>query len=166
VPHLKRHSQARFQAPDRLMRGRRALRDTDLVEADLGTIVRNMISGQYSNALRVVAFNAAEGWSRDVSEDVAHEVLERAYDADTTLSAAAEPGFPCGPFCRKVSSMLRCYTSGDGASPVAPCVTQIPRLAPSDNGGAFSFAHSRLYFALAAAIEAAGLWSHKWRAER
>ncbi len=31
------------------------------------------------------AFNADEGWSRDVSEDIAGEVLERAFDADDTL---------------------------------------------------------------------------------
>jgi hypothetical protein len=35
--------------------------------------------------LRVVVFNTAEGWSRDVSEDIAGEVLERAFDADTNL---------------------------------------------------------------------------------
>ena len=44
------------------------------------------ISGQYSNALRVVAFNTAEGWSRDVSEDIANEVLERAFDGDENFS--------------------------------------------------------------------------------
>ena len=32
------------------------------------------------------AFNTAEGWSRDVSEDIAGEVLERAFDADDNLS--------------------------------------------------------------------------------
>src|ERR1700729_321847 len=40
--------------------------------------------------LRVVAFNTAEGWSRDVSEEIAYDVLDRAYDADTTLSAGAK----------------------------------------------------------------------------
>jgi hypothetical protein len=34
----------------------------------------------------VVAFNTAEGWSRDVSEDIAGEVLERAFDADDNLA--------------------------------------------------------------------------------
>jgi hypothetical protein len=34
----------------------------------------------------VVAFNTAEGWSRDVSEDIASEVLDRAFDADDNLS--------------------------------------------------------------------------------
>jgi hypothetical protein len=55
-------------------------------EADRETIIRNLLSGQYSNALRVIAFNAAEGWSRDVSEDIAGEVLDRAFDADDNLS--------------------------------------------------------------------------------
>jgi hypothetical protein len=47
--------------------------ETDLVQADRDTIVRNFISGQYEDALRVVSFNVAEGWSRDVSEDIAGE---------------------------------------------------------------------------------------------
>src|ERR1700722_3707118 len=68
----------------------RAFRATDLAEADLGTIVRNMISGEYRDPLRVVAFNTVEGWSRDVSEEIAYDVLDRAYDADTTLSAGAK----------------------------------------------------------------------------
>jgi hypothetical protein len=61
-----------------------------LDEADRETVIRNFLSGQYGNALRVIAFNAAEGWSQDVSEDVAHEVLDRTYDADDTLSEATK----------------------------------------------------------------------------
>jgi hypothetical protein len=68
----------------------RAFRETDLAEADHDTIVRKMISGEYSHPLRVVAFNTVEGWSRDVSEEIANDVLDRAYDADTTLSADAK----------------------------------------------------------------------------
>ena len=68
----------------------RAFRETDLAEADHDTIVRNMISGEYRNPLRIVAFNTVEGWSRDVSEEIAYDVLDRAYDADTTLSAGAK----------------------------------------------------------------------------
>ena len=64
----------------------RAFLETDLAEADREIIIRNFISGQYDNALRVVALNAAEGWSRDVSEDVAGEIVDRAYDADETLT--------------------------------------------------------------------------------
>jgi hypothetical protein len=61
----------------------RAFVETDIAEADRETIVRNFITGQYSDAIRVVAFNTAEGWSRDVSEDIALEIIQRAVDADS-----------------------------------------------------------------------------------
>jgi hypothetical protein len=61
---------------------------TDAAEADRETMIRNVISGQYSAPLQVIAFNTAEGWSRNVSEDI--EVLERAFDADDTLSEATK----------------------------------------------------------------------------
>lgn len=41
-------------------------------------VIENMLHGQYTKPVQVVAFSASEGWSRDVSEDIAHEVLERA----------------------------------------------------------------------------------------
>jgi hypothetical protein len=63
----------------------RAFVETDIAEADRETVLRSFISGQYSNALRVIAFNTAEGWSRDVSEDIADELLQRACDADDNL---------------------------------------------------------------------------------
>jgi hypothetical protein len=59
--------------------------ETDPAKADRETIIRNFLTGQYSDALRVVAFNTAEGWSSDVSEDIALEILQRAFDADDTL---------------------------------------------------------------------------------
>ena len=64
----------------------RAFLETDTAEADRETIVRNFISGQYDSALRVIAFNTTEGWSRDVSEDIANDILDRAHDADETLT--------------------------------------------------------------------------------
>jgi hypothetical protein len=64
----------------------RAFRETDLAEADFDTMVRNIISGEYRNPLRVVAFNTVEGWSRGVSEDIANAVLDRTYDTDATLN--------------------------------------------------------------------------------
>ncbi len=62
-----------------------AYAETDPAEADRETVIRNFLSGQYSNALRVIAFNTAEGWSRDVSEDIAGDVLERAFNAADNL---------------------------------------------------------------------------------
>jgi hypothetical protein len=61
-----------------------AYMETAADEADRETVIRNFLSGQYSNAHRVVAFNTAEGWSRDVSEDIAGEVLERAFGGSST----------------------------------------------------------------------------------
>ena len=49
----------------------RAFLETDEAEADEFTIVSKIISGEYSNPVRVVAFNTAEDWSRDVTEDIA-----------------------------------------------------------------------------------------------
>jgi hypothetical protein len=67
-----------------------AFRETDIADADFDTMVRNIISGEYRNPLRVVAFNTVEGWSRDVSEDIANEVLDRIYDADATLGVGTK----------------------------------------------------------------------------
>jgi hypothetical protein len=64
--------------------------ETAADEADRETVIRNLLSGQYSNALRVIAFNTAEGWSQDVSEDIVSELLERAIDGDDTLSEATK----------------------------------------------------------------------------
>ena len=64
--------------------------ETAADEADRETVIWNFLSGQYSNALRVVAFNTAEGWSQDVSEDIVSEVLERAVEGDDTLSEATK----------------------------------------------------------------------------
>jgi hypothetical protein len=66
--------------------GGRSFLETDLAHADRDTIVRNFISGQYKDALQVVSFNTAVGWSRDVSEDIAGDVIDRAYDANETLT--------------------------------------------------------------------------------
>jgi hypothetical protein len=64
----------------------RSYLETDLTQADRATIVRNFLSGQYDDALRVISFNVAEGWSRDVSEDIAGEIIDRADREEKTLS--------------------------------------------------------------------------------
>jgi hypothetical protein len=48
-----------------------------------------MLAGQYDRPLEVVAFNVSEGWSRDVSEDIAGLVVERARSEQRTLSEGA-----------------------------------------------------------------------------
>jgi hypothetical protein len=51
--------------------------ETDEAQADKGTVVDNLMTRQYRNPVRVVAINTTEGWSRDVSDDIAREVVRR-----------------------------------------------------------------------------------------
>jgi hypothetical protein len=54
-----------------------AFAETDVGEADLETVIGDLMSGQYSDPVRVVAFNTAEHWAEDASEDVAGEIMRR-----------------------------------------------------------------------------------------
>ena len=66
---LSRHQQLRKSGT--------AFAETDVGEADLETIISDLMSGQYSDPVRVVAFNTAEHWAEDASEDVAREIMRR-----------------------------------------------------------------------------------------
>ena len=68
----------------------RAYREVDEEYADKTTVIRNINDGQYSKPARVVAFNTAEGWSRDVTEDIAREILDLAHRKAETLSKSAQ----------------------------------------------------------------------------
>jgi hypothetical protein len=48
------------------------------------------MSGQYSDPVRVVAFNTSERWSEDVSEDVAREIMRRVGLAGEELPSLLE----------------------------------------------------------------------------
>jgi len=63
-----------------------AWRETDETETDLDTVIQQIISGDYSYPVRIVAFNAVEGWSRDATADVADAVAQRAIDTDAEVS--------------------------------------------------------------------------------
>lgn len=55
----------------------RAWVEADYERTDLETVIQDLLTGQYSDPIRVVAFNTAEGWSQDVSDDVAKELRRR-----------------------------------------------------------------------------------------
>jgi len=55
----------------------RSWREADVETTDLETVIQDLMTGQYNNPVRVVSFNTAEGWWRDVSADVAQEVRRR-----------------------------------------------------------------------------------------
>jgi len=44
---------------------------------DLEAIIQDLLTGQYSNPIRIVAFNTAERWSEDVSVEIAQELRRR-----------------------------------------------------------------------------------------
>jgi hypothetical protein len=68
----------------------RAYAETGDDEADEKTTIENILSGQYSHPIRVVAFNTAEGWARDVTEDIAQAVLSKAQHEHRSISIAAQ----------------------------------------------------------------------------
>jgi hypothetical protein len=61
--------------------------ETDPTEADATTAVQNLLHGQYERPLRVLALNADEGWSRDVSEAIAVKVRDVAEHEDRVLTS-------------------------------------------------------------------------------
>jgi hypothetical protein len=55
----------------------RAYREADEAQADMETVIVNILRGEYNSPQRIVVFNTAENWSAELSEDVAWEVLKR-----------------------------------------------------------------------------------------
>jgi len=52
----------------------RAWRETAEAGANRAMLVRNLLDGHYENPARIVAFNTSEGWSRNVTVDIADEL--------------------------------------------------------------------------------------------
>ena len=67
-----------------------AWRETDETDTDLETILQNLLSGQYAYPVRIVSFNAVEGWSRDATSEVADALARRAADTDADSSSALQ----------------------------------------------------------------------------
>jgi hypothetical protein len=65
----------------------RVYRETDEASASRGDVIDDLLTGQYNNPLRVIAFNTAEGWAHDVSEDIAWELTRRVLADQTPLTA-------------------------------------------------------------------------------
>jgi hypothetical protein len=70
---------------DRIGKDVRVYREVAETEADLETLIDDILTGQYYDPYRIIAFNTAEGWSRDVTEDVARDVLKRAVRENRSL---------------------------------------------------------------------------------
>jgi hypothetical protein len=62
---------------DRFDRLGTAYRETDIERSDLETVITDLMSGQFNDPVRVVAFNTLEHWAQDVSRDIALEIQSR-----------------------------------------------------------------------------------------
>jgi hypothetical protein len=64
-------------------------RETEVERTDLETVIADLMSGQFNDPVRVVAFNTLEHWAQDVSKDIALEILSRSdidgHDVPETL---------------------------------------------------------------------------------
>jgi len=60
----------------------RAWRGTDEDAADREALIRDLLAGEFNHPIRIVAFNVAEGWCRDVSVDIADELRRRGVEYD------------------------------------------------------------------------------------
>ncbi len=67
----------------------RAWREIDEEDTDRETLIRNLMDGQYGHPARIVAFNTAEGWSRDVT-----------MISPTSYAGALRSTTKCQPRCR------------------------------------------------------------------
>lgn len=68
----------------------RAWCETDVERIDLEAVITDLMAGQYSDPVTVVAFNMNERWCNDVSEDIAREIQVRADLAHSDLSSSLE----------------------------------------------------------------------------
>jgi hypothetical protein len=60
----------------------RVWRETAEGDANREMLIRDLLDDHYSRPRRIVAFNTAEGWSRDVTVDIADELRRRFAELD------------------------------------------------------------------------------------
>jgi len=68
--------QAVYLVLDDLGKRGRVWRETDAARASERAIIDNILNGHYERPLRVVAFEADDGWVRDVTRDIAAKLLD------------------------------------------------------------------------------------------
>jgi hypothetical protein len=67
--------------------------ETDVGDIDRPTVVRHLLESQYPSPGRIVAFNTAEGWSCDVSDEIAAELAQACADrGESRASSTTIPG--------------------------------------------------------------------------
>jgi hypothetical protein len=54
-----------------------ACRETEAERSDLETVITDLMSGQFNDPVRVVAFNTLEHWVQNISAEIALEIQTR-----------------------------------------------------------------------------------------
>ena len=81
-----------------------AFRETD-EGISYNRLIDDLLTGQYDNVLRIVAFNPVKSWSRDASEDVAN-ALEAHIAAEGREVSETMRDFIEGQIGRKIGQQL------------------------------------------------------------
>ena len=74
---------------DDLGRFGRSWRKTAEDATDRETLIRDLVEGEFNSPVRIVVFNTAEGWSRDVTVDIADEMRQRIVGLRREISESA-----------------------------------------------------------------------------
>ena len=69
--------QAVYLVVDRLSRQGAVYCEIEIERTDIETVVTDLLAGQFSDPVRVTAFNTLEHWSQDISRDIAVEIQTR-----------------------------------------------------------------------------------------
>lgn len=78
-----------YQVLDDLGKLGRVWREIRESGANERAIIDDILSGRYERPLRVVAFNTDEGWSRDVTKEIAIKLLDAAAQGHQPLTISA-----------------------------------------------------------------------------
>jgi len=53
-------------------------------------VIDRLLAGEFNNPVRTIAFNTADGWSRDVTADIADEVRRRFVQMDNVTDSVLQ----------------------------------------------------------------------------
>ena len=84
------HDQSVYLVINNFGKAGAAFAETDVDKADLETVIGDLMSGQYSDSVRVFAFDTGEHWPEDASEDVAREIMRRLDPAGREMPSSIE----------------------------------------------------------------------------
>jgi hypothetical protein len=78
VPHAPNDRQTVYLVLDDFgTRLGRAWRETVEEDTSRATLIEYLLQGQFNNPARIIPFNLAEGWARDVTREIADELRDR-----------------------------------------------------------------------------------------